>query len=46
VEGNELPIAAQSLCVHGDTPDAVGIARSIREALVAAGVSLAPFAGA
>ena len=43
VEGNELRIAARSLCVHGDTAGAVVIARSVRDALAREGVMLAPF---
>lgn len=37
-------VRADSVCVHGDTPDAVGIARAVRDALTTAGVELAPFA--
>jgi UPF0271 protein len=36
-------LAAQSICVHGDSPDAVAMAREIRTRLQAAGVVLAPF---
>ena len=32
-----------SICVHGDTAGAVGIARRVREALAGAGITLAPF---
>ena len=35
---------AASLCVHGDTPGAVEIARAVRDALTAAGFELAAFA--
>ncbi|MBT4067908.1 MAG: 5-oxoprolinase subunit PxpA [Candidatus Marinimicrobia bacterium] len=31
VDGNEVPIDAQTLCVHSDTPNAVAIARAVRE---------------
>jgi UPF0271 protein len=34
---------AQSICVHGDSPGAVRMATSVRAALEAAGVTLAPF---
>ena len=34
----------ESICVHGDTPGAVELARRVREALDASGVSLKPFA--
>jgi UPF0271 protein len=33
-----------SLCLHGDTPGAVALARAVRAALDGAGVGLAPFA--
>jgi UPF0271 protein len=45
VEGGELTLQPGSICVHGDTPGAVQIARQVREALTSAGVELAPFAG-
>jgi UPF0271 protein len=44
VEGGELILQPGSICVHGDTPGAVEIARQVREALTTAGVPLAPFA--
>jgi UPF0271 protein len=44
VEGAELTLQPGSICVHGDTPGAVEIARQVREALTTAGVTLAPFA--
>jgi UPF0271 protein len=37
--------AADSLCVHGDTPGAVTMARLVRERLAAAGIPLRPFTG-
>jgi 5-oxoprolinase (ATP-hydrolysing) subunit A len=43
VAGGALRLRAESICVHGDTPGAVTIARSVREALAAAGVRLRPF---
>ncbi|MGY1781059.1 LamB/YcsF family protein [Geodermatophilus sp. SYSU D01036] len=43
-EGGTLVLAPDSICVHGDTPGAVAIAREVRAALTAAGVALAPFA--
>jgi UPF0271 protein len=45
VDGGPLVLTPQSICVHGDTPGAVAIARRVREALAGAGVPLAPFAG-
>ena len=44
VEGRPLHLTPDSLCVHGDTPGAVDIARRVRAALTAADVRLAPFA--
>jgi UPF0271 protein len=39
-DGTVIPTAARSLCIHGDTPDAVRIARAVRDALGEAGVEL------
>jgi UPF0271 protein len=43
VDGSTIRVAAQSLCVHGDTPAAVEVARQVRATLAGAGVPLAPF---
>jgi 5-oxoprolinase (ATP-hydrolysing) subunit A len=43
VDGTRLGIAAESLCVHGDTPGAVAIAEQVRAALHEGGVTVAPF---
>jgi 5-oxoprolinase (ATP-hydrolysing) subunit A len=40
--GSELPLAAETLCMHSDTPGAAAIARSVRECLTAAGVQIRP----
>jgi UPF0271 protein len=40
---SELAVAADTLCIHSDTPDAALIARAIKEGLAAAGVSIRPF---
>jgi UPF0271 protein len=45
VDGTSVRVTARSLCVHGDTPGAVSIARAVREALEAAGVGVHPFTG-
>lgn len=42
--GKRLPVEATTLCVHGDTPGAVEIVRSLRAALIRNGVEIAPFA--
>ncbi|GAA4973478.1 5-oxoprolinase subunit PxpA [Kineococcus glutinatus] len=44
VDGSVVAVDVGSVCVHGDTPGAVAIARAVREALAAAGVGIAPFA--
>lgn len=44
VDGTAVAVAARSLCVHGDTPDAAGIAARVREALEAAGADVGAFA--
>ncbi|MEU9197139.1 LamB/YcsF family protein [Streptomyces hundungensis] len=41
--GEPVPVGAGSLCVHGDTPGAVELARRVRAALEAAGVRVAAF---
>jgi 5-oxoprolinase (ATP-hydrolysing) subunit A len=43
LEGPRIPLAAQSICVHGDSPGAVLMAHEIRTALGASGVNLVPF---
>ena len=43
VDGSVLRLAPQSLCVHGDTPGAVGLARQVRTALAGVGVELHAF---
>ncbi|UGY93302.1 LamB/YcsF family protein [Streptomyces gobiensis] len=45
VDGTALSVPARSICVHGDTPQAVEIARRVRQGLTDAGVGLAPFTG-
>jgi UPF0271 protein len=44
VDGTRVPVAVDSICVHGDTAGAVELARAVRTALEAAGLALAPFA--
>lgn len=43
VDGSRVPVEARSVCVHGDTPGAVAIARAVATALGTAGIPLAPF---
>lgn len=42
-DGSFVPIEADTLCVHGDTPGAVAILRAVRAALVAEGIALRAF---
>ena len=42
-DGTTLGVAAQSLCVHGDNPDALPLLRELRAALESSGVRIAPF---
>ena len=44
VDGSLAKVEADSICVHGDSPDAVAMARAVRRVLADAGVTLAPFA--
>jgi len=39
-DGTPLPLTAATLCIHGDTPDAVAYATAVRAALDAAGVAV------
>jgi UPF0271 protein len=42
MEGKEIELQADSLCIHGDTPGAWELARVLRETLEGAGVSVLP----
>ncbi|PWI41768.1 5-oxoprolinase subunit PxpA [Streptomyces sp. ICBB 8177] len=44
VDGGTVAVEARSLCLHGDTPGAVGLVRRVRAGLEAAGVPVAAFA--
>ncbi|PIE31682.1 MAG: hypothetical protein CSA55_05120 [Ilumatobacter coccineus] len=44
IDGTPVAVTARSLCVHGDTPGAVALARQVRDALRADGVDIHPFA--
>lgn len=43
--GGRLTLHVDSLCVHGDTPGAAAVLRTVREALEGAGVPIAPACG-
>lgn len=40
VDGTSMPVEAASLCLHGDSPDAVAMARAVRAALDADGITV------
>ena len=44
LDGARLRVEIDTICVHGDTPGAVAMARRIKHALVSVGVELAPMA--
>lgn len=43
IDGSSVRVEADSICVHGDSPDAVAIARRVRAGLEQAGVAIASF---
>ncbi|ARS52611.1 LamB/YcsF family protein [Kushneria konosiri] len=46
IDGKDLVLAADSICVHGDSPGAVALAEAVRRRLTDSGVELKAFAGA
>ncbi|MGQ0445834.1 MAG: LamB/YcsF family protein [Beijerinckiaceae bacterium] len=44
VSGKRLATGIDSICVHGDSPNAVAMAKAVRAQLEKAGIALAPFA--
>ncbi len=43
VDDSVIEVRVRSICVHGDTPGAVALARAVRSALEAGGVGVHPF---
>jgi 5-oxoprolinase (ATP-hydrolysing) subunit A len=43
--GTSVAVEADTICIHGDGPDAVRVARAVREALAGAGVEIRPLDG-
>ncbi len=41
VDGTEITVSGKTVCVHGDTPEAVQFVKALRERLAAAGVRIA-----
>lgn len=44
VDGGWVPLAVDSVCLHGDTPGAAAVAAAVRQALADAGVTVTAFA--
>lgn len=44
--GKHIPTRIDTICLHGDTPTAIGIASEVRRILTQDGITLAQFAGA
>jgi 5-oxoprolinase (ATP-hydrolysing) subunit A len=43
-DGSVIPVAVDTICLHGDTPGAADLAAAIRQGLEAAGVAVRPLA--
>ena len=43
LDGGEVEVRADTLCIHGDNPNAPEVARAVQEALEQAGVEVRPF---
>ena len=41
IDGSDLPVTAETICIHGDNPAAGLFAKKLRENLVAAGIAVA-----
>ena len=44
VDGTQIRVSAESICVHGDSPGAVEMAAGVRQALQDAGITVRTFA--
>jgi UPF0271 protein len=42
VDGTEIELAAETICVHGDNPTAVMLTKKIRETLLVSGIEVKP----
>lgn len=42
IDGTEISIRADTICLHSDTPGAIDLARTLREQMEAAGVTIVP----
>ncbi|MBW1737312.1 MAG: LamB/YcsF family protein, partial [Deltaproteobacteria bacterium] len=41
-DGGEIELHADTICVHGDNPEAVALVKNIREELVSSKIDIAP----
>ncbi|MEW1963057.1 5-oxoprolinase subunit PxpA [Microbacterium sp. NPDC077644] len=46
IDGTDVRVDAQSICVHGDSPGSIAMAAETKRMLQDAGIAIAPFAGA
>jgi UPF0271 protein len=44
IDGTDVRVNAQSICVHGDSPGSIAMAAEIKRMLQASGIRIAPFA--
>lgn len=44
IEGEEIPMEADTICIHGDTPGALSLAIAVNRALQERGIQIAPLA--
>jgi UPF0271 protein len=42
IDGTSVPLDVETICLHGDTPNAATLARALRRALEGAGIEVAP----
>ena len=45
IDGSVIPLTIDTVCVHGDTPDAANLAAGIRRALVESGIEVRALRG-
>ncbi|WP_460801620.1 LamB/YcsF family protein [Microbacterium sp. GXF6406] len=45
IDGTDVRVDAQSICVHGDSPGSIAMAAATKRMLEAEGIRIAPFAG-
>jgi UPF0271 protein len=40
IDGSDVPVKAETICIHGDNPESVAFARELRAKLLAAGIAI------